>query len=66
MSDRLVGWKIIAVVAGGLALLGILTWQAIRFWMIYSKDGGTGPLIGGVVCSLLLLGWIILAIRMLI
>ena len=66
MPDRLVGWKIIAVVLGGLALLGILIWQAIRFWMIYSKDGGTGPLIGGVVCSLLLLGWIILAIKMLI
>ena len=64
MSDHIVGRKIIAVVLGGLALLGILIWQAIRFWMIYSKDGGTGPLIGGVVCSLLLLGWIILAIRM--
>jgi len=60
------GWKLIAIPVGGLALLGIFIWQCIRFWMAYSKVGGSGNLIGGVVCALLLVAWLALAAKMLL
>ncbi|HZE99289.1 MAG TPA: hypothetical protein VE981_19955 [Planctomycetota bacterium] len=59
------GWKLIAIPLGGLALLGVLIWQCVRFWMLYSKAGGTGNLAGGVVCALLIVAWLVLAFKML-
>ena len=58
------GWKLIAIPVGGLALLGVLIWQCIRFWMLYSKAGGTGNMVGGVVCALLIVGLLVLAVKM--
>ena len=62
--DRNHGWKLIAIPVGGLALLGVLIWLCIRFWMAYSKLGGTGDLIGGVVCALLIAAGLALAVKM--
>ena len=60
------GWKAVAVVLGGLGLLGIFLWQAIRWWTAYSKLGGPGNLIGGVVFTLLIVAWIVAAVRMVV
>jgi len=60
------GGKAIAVVLGGLATLGVLIWQSIRFWSAYSKVGGMGNLAGGIVCALLLVGLLVLAAKMLL
>ncbi len=65
MTDQ-AGWKLIAIPVGGLALLGILIWQCIRFWMVYSKVGGSGNLAGGIVCALLIVAWLVLAVKMLL
>lgn len=64
MNDSGFGLKAIGVVFGGLALLGVLIWQCIRFWMLYSKAGGTGNMIGGVVCAVLIVGLLALAVKM--
>lgn len=58
-------WKLIAIPVGGLALLGVLIWQCIRFWMLYAKGGGTGNMAGGVACALLIAGVLVLAFKML-
>jgi hypothetical protein len=58
------GWKLPAVVLGGLALLGILLWQSIRFWMAYSRSGGSSNLIVAVVCTLLIVVWLAVAVKM--
>lgn len=63
MNDSGFGGKAIAIVLGGLALLGVLIWQCIRFWMLYSKSGGTINMVGGVVCALLIVGLLVLAVK---
>ena len=64
MNDSGMGAKAIGIVVGGLALLGVLIWQCIRFWMLYSKSGGTGNMVGGVACALLIVGLLVLAVKM--
>jgi len=58
------GWKLLAVVLGGLALLGVFLWQAIRFWTAYSKSGGTPNLVGALVCTLLVVAWLAVAVKL--
>lgn len=58
------GGKLIAVVAGGLAILGVFIWLTIRFWSAYSHVGGAGNLIGGIVFSLFIAAWLALAVKM--
>lgn len=63
MNEQL-GWKLLAVVGGGLALLGVLLWQSIRLWMAYSKAGGTPNLVGAIVCTLLIVAWLAVAVKL--
>ncbi len=58
------GWKLIVIPVGGLVLLGILIWLSIHFWTAYSRLGGSGNLIGGVVCALLIVAGLAVAVKM--
>jgi hypothetical protein len=64
--DGFNGAKAIGIVVGGLALLGVLIWGAVRYWMIFSKQGGGMPLAIAIVCTLLILGWLAGAAKMLL
>jgi len=64
--DGFNGAKTIGIVGGGLALLGVLIWGAVRSWMIFSKQGGGLSLAIAIVCTLLIAGWLGVAVKMLL
>ena len=64
--DGFNGRRAIGAVFGGLAMLGVLIWQAIHCWMAWSKEGGTTPLALAIACTLLVIGLLALAAKMLL